>query len=131
MQVETKKPALMDAGDLLVTKMTTVEEKEIADRKMITGKFMMQGKKAGKIKIGSIRKYKGDSLKPYIFEHNKTYTIPKWLADWLNGEGNEEMGTPGCHKLIHTDQNVDLNNMTLLQTPKKEFYFSFTPVAQW
>lgn len=117
--------------ELLITKITPVHELEIRDRKMVTGVFTIEGKKKGILRLGPMRKYPGEELKNKYFEHGRQYTIPQWMADWLNGVGNEEMKTPACRKITHTDQWVDLNDKRPLQAPLYQNLFRFTPVAKW
>jgi hypothetical protein len=73
-------------------------------------------------------------MNPWIFEHGKTYTIPKWLADWLNGgETNPEdkVKSPRCNVIKHNDQWNDLQAKRPLSTPTLSPMYSFTPVAKW
>lgn len=117
----------------LITQISTRDMMEIEDRKPVTGVFRLENKKPGEsgiFRLGAIRKYKEDKMQPWIFEHGKTYTVPKWLADWLNG-GNEERKTPGAVKVIHNDQWNDLNNKRPLTEPVKMKMYSFTPTVNW
>jgi hypothetical protein len=110
---------------------------EIEDRKPVTGIFRMNNKKPGEkgmIKIGAMRKYKGDKMDPWIFEHGKTYTIPKWLADWLNGgetDPDAKVKSPRCNIVTHNDQDTNLQEKRMLTAPTKHSLFSFSPIAKW
>jgi hypothetical protein len=121
----------------LITEITSRDMFEVEDRKPVTGVFRMQNKKPGErgmIRIGAMRKYKGDHMNPWIFEHGKTYTIPKWMADWLNGgKTNEEdkVKSPRCNILSHNDQWNDLHNKRQLAEPNLHAVYSFTPVPKW
>ena len=121
----------------LVKEVTARDLFEIEDRKPVTGIFRMNNKKPGEkgmIKIGAMRKYKGDKMTPWIFEHGKSYTIPKWLADWLNG-GNPDpdalVKSPGCNIVTHNDQDTNLQEKRLLDKPSMHTLFSFSPQAKW
>jgi hypothetical protein len=110
---------------------------EIEDRKPVTGIFRMNNKKPGEkgmIKIGCMRKYKGDHMRPWIFEHGKTHTVPKWLADWLNG-GNPDpdaiVKSPGCNIITHNDQDNNLQEKRMLEKPTMHSLYSFSPIAKW
>lgn len=113
------------------------ELEEIQDRKMVTGTFHIVGKKSGVARIGALVKYKGDDYKTHFFQHGKTYTIPKWKADWLNGYSLNDPKTldrgmtPRCHVKIHTEQYTDLTQKHPLAEPQTQNLYSFTPVARW
>jgi hypothetical protein len=121
----------------LITQVTSRDMFEVEDRKPVYGTFRMQNKKPGEkgmIRIGAMRKYKGDKMTPWIFEHGKNYTIPKWLADWINGgekDPEAKVKTPRCNIVTHNDQNNDLQNKRMLAAPNLHPLFSFTPVAKW
>jgi len=129
------KSAQLDAP--LVSQITTRDMWEIEDRKPVVGVFRMQNKKPGEkgmVRIGALRKYKEDHMRPWIFEHGKTYTVPKWVADWLNGgEANPEdkIKSPRCNMIKHNDQWNDLQDKRPLSQPTLNPMYSFTPVAKW
>ena len=88
------------------------------------------------LRLGGMRKYKGEKLDPITLQDGHTYTISKWKADWLNGVSlhDEKLNpckTPGCVNVIHNDQWTDLHNKRPLDTPRVEKQYSFTPVASW
>ena len=120
----------------LITQITSRDMFEVEDRKPVTGVFRMQNKKPGErgmIRIGAMRKYKGDHMNPWIFEHGKTYTIPKWLADWLM-EGTQDPNKvkfSRCNVLSHKDQWNDLQDKRPLSAPSLHPMYSFTPVPKW
>lgn len=120
----------------IVSTITTREMLEIADRKLVTGVFHHRQKKGGILRIGGMRKYKGDKLEGRTFIDGKTYTVPKWMADWLNGvdindQARNPLKTPGAHKVVHNDQWVDLHDKRPLGSATYEPMYAFTPVAQW
>lgn len=121
----------------IIKELTTRDMWEIEDRKPVTGVFRMQNKKPGErgmVRIGALRKYKEDKMDPWIFEHNKTYTLPKWIADWINGGDTPEtdkVKSPRCNVVAHNDQWNDLQNKRPLSNPKLNSMYSFTPVASW
>lgn len=139
--IEVKKslstPKPKEVPPVLVKEVTAKDLFEIEDRKPVTGIFRMNNKKPGEkgmIKIGCMRKYKGDHMRPWMFEHGKSYTIPKWLADWLNG-GNPDpdalVKSPGCNIVTHNDQDTNLQEKKLLEKPTLHNLFSFSPQAKW
>ncbi len=132
-----QKPKAKEIVLPLVTQLSARDAFELEDRKPVIGVFRMNNKKPGEkgmIKIGAMRKYKGDKMSPWIFEHGKTYTIPKWLAAWINGgEGDpdEVVKQPRCNIVTHTDQDTNLQEKRMLAAPTKHSLFSFSPVAKW
>ncbi len=116
--------------NVIITTITPQDVKELEDRKPVTGTFHILGKTSGMVKLGACRKYKDDPLTPRFFKHGETYTVPKWYADWLNAAEND-MNTPGCCKLNHTAQYVDLQQQYPLAEPEKQKLYSFTPMAKW
>lgn len=115
----------------IVTKIENRDLVEIEDRKMVTGTFHYRAKPGGSVKFGGMRKYKGEKLKTLEFRDGHVYTIPKWMADWLNGIQNNPSKTPAAIKLIHTDQWNDVDNKKPLQAPVATPIYGFSPVAKW
>lgn len=120
----------------IITQVTTRDMMELEDRKPVTGVFHHKQKKGGILRIGGMRKYKGEKLEPKTFQDGKTYTVAKWMADWLNGVDmydaeKNPCRTPGAKKVLHGDQWNDLQNKRPLSDPQYESMYAFTPVASW
>lgn len=117
--------------EIVIKTLTPKELAEQEDRRMVTGIFHYLQKRGGILRISPMAKYKGDPLavvEEYV--DGKRYTIPKWKADWLNGEENE-MKTPFAHDLAHTEQYQDITQKHPLAPPKTIPLYSFTPEANW
>src|SRR5690348_12726000 len=60
-----------------------IERQKAYDNQLVTGKFMNL-RVPGKTEKMTYIKNTGDPVKWYIFEHGKTYTIPRGFADQIN-----------------------------------------------
>lgn len=121
----------------IVTEIGQREVWEIYDLKMVTGKFTWKGKAKGILRFGPMKKYPSEKEgKRYVLQDGQVYTIPRYVADWLNGADIHDVGsnptrTPGACKYIHQDQNNDLNSERMLEKPMRETLYSFDPLARW
>ena len=73
-----------------------LERKQIEDQKLVTGVFIYPRKPGGTYRT-HLRKYKGEPLDRLEFTDGNKYTIPLWMARWLNGDASE----CGCAAIIH------------------------------
>ena len=110
---------------------------EIYDLKMVTGRFSWPGKPKGVLRFGPMKKYKSEKEgKRYIMTDGEVYTIPRYVADWLNGADIHDVEsnptrTPGACKQVHHDQHNDLHATRMLAKPHRTSIYSFTPLVKW
>ena len=77
----------------IITALTPAQKKRIEDEKMVKGTFVYRAKPGGRYQTW-LRKYKRDPLVNKNVQgfqridmiDGKSYTVPQWVAEWLNGE---------------------------------------------
>lgn len=77
----------------VITQLTPLQKKRIEDEKLVKGTFVYRAKPGGRYQT-YLRKYKRDPLvnknvqgfQRIDMVDGKSYTVPQWVADWLNGE---------------------------------------------
>lgn len=86
-----------------------IEAKRKQDERLVRGTFVYRAKPGGRYRT-ALRKYKKDPnaknaqgfFKLDMID-GKTYTIPYWIAEWLNGEADLS-----CADLKHDASNINL-----------------------
>ena len=78
--------------EVIQQKFTKRQLEEIEDSRLVVGTFVYRAKPGGRYKT-TLRKYKDDpnskhaqGFIPIDMIDGRTYTVPQWVADWLNGE---------------------------------------------
>lgn len=94
----------------LIRKLSPAQVKEIEDQRLVTGTFVYRAKPGGRYKT-ALRKYKKDPFSkfpsgiiPIDMVDGQKYTVPNWIAEWLNGE-NPDLG---CVDFKHNAANINI-----------------------
>ncbi len=95
--------------EVIQQKFTKRQLEEIEDSRLVTGTFVYRAKPGGRYKT-TLRKYKNDPNSKHAagfidvdMTDGKTYTVPQWVADWLNGEKEHS-----CVDYKHSAGNINL-----------------------
>lgn len=96
-------------AEVIQQKFTKRQLEEIEDSRLVTGTFVYRAKPGGRYKT-TLRKYKNDpnsthaaGFIPVDMIDGRTYTVPQWVADWLNGEKEHS-----CVDFKHSAGNINL-----------------------
>lgn len=102
-----------------------VARKRAEDERMVRGTFVYRAKPGGRYKT-TLRKYKRSQdnrnvqgFIPIDMVDGKEYTVPYWIAEWLNGEAELS-----CADLRHDSFNINLDTETKPE-PKRVPVFRF------
>jgi len=93
----------------IIRELSAMEKKRIEDERLVKGTFVYRAKPGGRY-MTALRKYKRDpnakNAQGFLkidMTDGKTYTVPKWVAEWLNGEADLS-----CCDWKHSDANINL-----------------------
>lgn len=102
----------------IIRELSAAEKKRIEDEKLVKGTFVYRAKPGGRYRT-VLRKYKRDpnagNAQGFIkidYIDGKQYTVPKWIADWLNGE---EEGS--CCDFRHVANEANLDAEKIINKP--------------
>ena len=102
-----------------------VARKRAEDERMVRGTFIYRAKPGGRYKT-TLRKYKrgpdnknAQGFIPVDMTDGKEYTVPYWIAEWLNGEAEL-----GCADVRHEQFNINVETDSK-PTPRRVPVFRF------